>query len=68
MIQSSRRNRRAKAIAEVLAMIADAQHPTVPHRSLSIHETDEWLSQNVTEFCAALDVYAKSATRKRKIH
>jgi len=32
MIHSSRRDRRAKAIAEVLAMIADAHRPLAPHR------------------------------------
>ena len=30
MIHSSRRDRKAKAIAEVLAMIADAQAPLAP--------------------------------------
>jgi hypothetical protein len=32
MIHSSRRDRKAKAIAEVLAMIADAYSPLAPHR------------------------------------
>jgi hypothetical protein len=68
MIQSSRRDRRAKAIAEVLAMIAHAQHPLERQRPLPIPNADECLSQTVTEFCAALDVYAECATRKRKIH
>jgi hypothetical protein len=69
MIQSSRRDRRAKALAEVLAMIANAQHPLAPHhRPLPIREADERLSQSATAFCAALDFYAERATRKRKIH
>jgi hypothetical protein len=65
MIQSSRR---ARAFAEVLAMIADAQHPFAPHRLLPIRDADDWLSQSVTEFCTALDFYAKRAAPKRKIH
>jgi hypothetical protein len=65
MIQSSRR---ARAFAEVLAMIADAQHPFAPHRPLPIRDADDWLSQSATEFCAALDFYAKRAAPKRKIH
>jgi hypothetical protein len=68
MIQSSRRDRRAKAVAEVLAIIANAQHPSAPHRPLPIREADEWLSQSAPEFCAALDFYANRATRKTKIH
>jgi hypothetical protein len=65
MIQSSRR---ARAFAEVLAMIADAQHPFAPHRPLPIRDADDWLSQSATEFCTALDFYAKRAAPKRKIH
>jgi hypothetical protein len=68
MIQSPSPDRRAKAIAEALAMIAYAQHPTAPLRPFSIRETDEWLSETVTEFCAALDACAKRATHKNGIH
>ena len=68
MIQSPSRDRRAKAIAEALAMIAYAQHPTAPLRPFSIRETDEWLSETVTEFCAALDAYATRAAHKKGIH
>jgi hypothetical protein len=57
-----------KAFAEVLAMIADAQHPFAPHRLLPIRDADDWLSQSATEFCTALDFYAKRAAPKRKIH
>jgi hypothetical protein len=55
----SRRNSRAKALAEVLAMIADA-HPELgtdhPQSARETRETDEWA--RITEFCAALDLYS----------
>jgi hypothetical protein len=54
MIQSARRDRRAKAIAEVLAMIAYAQHPLKRQRPLPIRNADDRLSQTATEFRAAL--------------
>ena len=57
MIRSSRRDRKAKAVAEVLAMIADAHAELVPHHPKAVTETDEWLWENATEFCAALDRY-----------
>ena len=38
MIHSSHRDRKAKAIAEVLAMI-DADLPLAPHRPRPVHET-----------------------------
>src|ERR1700730_16503006 len=58
MIHSSRRDRKTKAIAEAVAMIADA-HPEVdPHRPRPVRETDEWLWESAIEFCAALDRYA----------
>ena len=57
MIHSSHRDRKAKAIAEVLAMI-DADLPLAPHRPRPVHETDEWLWESAAEFCAALDHYA----------
>jgi hypothetical protein len=43
MIHSSRRDRKAKAIAEVLAMIANAQAPLAPHRPRPVLEADERL-------------------------
>jgi hypothetical protein len=55
MIHSSHRDRKTKAIAEALAMIADAHPELVPHRPRPVHETDEWLWESATEFCAALD-------------
>ena len=53
MIHSSRRDRKAKAIAEVLAMIADAQAPLAPHRPRPVLETDERLFETAAEFSAA---------------
>jgi hypothetical protein len=55
MIDSPRRNRKAKAIAEVLIMIADAHPELVPHQPRPVRETDEWLWDNATEFRAPLD-------------
>ena len=67
MINSSRRDRKTKAIAEVLAMIADAHPPLAPLRSYPILEKEEWLWESATEFCAALDLYAKRVMQiKRK--
>jgi hypothetical protein len=57
MIHSSRRDRKTKAIAEVLAMFADAHPELAPHRPRSVRETDEWLSESATEFSAALEKY-----------
>jgi hypothetical protein len=67
MIHSSRRDRKAKAIAEVLAMIADAYPPLAPRPVL---ETDEWLFESATEFIEGLEkYYAERATQiKRKNH
>jgi hypothetical protein len=58
MISSSRRAREAKAIAEVLAMIVDTDPKIAPRYPRHVHESDEWLWENATEFCAALDRYA----------
>ncbi|HEV7910973.1 MAG TPA: hypothetical protein VGP28_07785 [Methylocella sp.] len=60
MIHTSRRDRNTKAIAEALAMIADAHPELDPHRPRPVRETDEWLWESATEFCAALDHYAGS--------
>jgi hypothetical protein len=69
MIHSSRRDRKAKAIAEVLAMIADAHPETSPHHPRPCRETDEWLWESATEFCAALERYAwRSMQVKRENH
>ena len=64
MIRSSHRDR--KAIAEVLAMIADAYPPLAPHHPRPVCETEEWLWENATEFCAALDRYAGRARQTKK--
>ena len=58
MIHSSRRIRKTKAIAEVLAMIADAHPEFAPNHPRPVRESDEWLWESATEFCAALDRYA----------
>ena len=61
MTHSSRRERRTKAIAEVLAMIADAHLELAPDRPDSDREAEEWLWEIATGFCAALDRYAERA-------
>ena len=66
MIHSSRRDRKTKAIAEALAMFADAHPELVPNRPRPVHETDEWLWESATEFCAALDRYARRATETKR--
>jgi hypothetical protein len=43
MIHSSHRDRKTKAIAEVLAMIPKVHPELVPHRPCPVRETDEWL-------------------------
>src|ERR1700730_12592915 len=53
MIHSSRRDRKTKAIAEALAMLADAHPELDPHRPRPVRETDEWLWESAPEFCAA---------------
>ena len=69
MIHSSHRDRKAKAIAEVLAMIADASPPLAPPRPRPVLETEEWLFESATEFVEALEkYYAERATQKRKNH
>jgi hypothetical protein len=69
MIHSSRRDRKTKAIAEALAMIADAHPESAPHEPRPVRETDEWLWNSATEFCAALDRYARRTMQvKRKNH
>ena len=69
MIHSSRRDRKAKAIAEVLAMIANAQPPLAPHRLRPVLETDERRFETAAEFCAALEKYAERVMQiKRANH
>ena len=66
MIYSSRCDSKTKAIAEVLAMIADAHPEFAPHHPRPVCETEEWLWENATEFCAALDRYAGALDKRRK--
>ena len=66
MIHSSHRDRKTKAIAEVLAMMPDAHPELVRHRPRPVRETDEWLWENATEFCDALDRYAERANEIKK--
>jgi hypothetical protein len=68
MIHSSRRDRKTKAIAEALAMLADAHPELVPHRPPPVRETDEWLWASATEFCAALDRYAGRAMEIKRVN
>ncbi|MGO9846553.1 MAG: hypothetical protein ACLPKT_08125 [Methylocella sp.] len=67
MTHSSRRNPKVKAIAEVLAMIADADPKLAAHHPSPALETDEWLWESAAEFCAVLDRYA-GRTVPRKSH
>jgi hypothetical protein len=66
MIHSSHRDRKAKAIAEVLAMITNAYPPPAAHRPRPVHETDEWLWESATDFCAAMDRYAEHAVEIKR--
>ena len=66
MIHSSRRDRKARATAEVLAMIADVHPKRAPHRPRPARETDEWLWESATEFCAALERYAERAMQIKR--
>jgi hypothetical protein len=68
MIHSSRRDRKAKAIAEVLAMIANAQAPLAPHRPRPVLEADERLFETAAEFCEALEKYAECATKIERVN
>jgi len=70
MIHSSRRDRKTKAIAAVLAMIADVHPPIDPHRPRPVLDAEEWLFESAIEFFEALDkYYAEHATQiKRENH
>ena len=69
MIHSSRRDRKAKAIAEVLAMIADA-HPTVVlHQPRPDLDTEAGPFESATEFIEALEkYYAERAKQMKRKH
>jgi hypothetical protein len=66
MIRSSHQSRKDKAIAEVLAMIADTHPELASQHPQPIRESDEWLWEDATEFCAALDFYAAHSCRARR--
>src|SRR5208283_1713503 len=68
MTHSSRRERRTKAIAEVLAMIADAYPELAPDRLDSDREAEEWLWEIASGFCAALDRYAARTMQVKRDH
>jgi hypothetical protein len=67
MIHLSRRAGRTKAIAEVLAMIADAHPEITPQQPCPARECDKGLWDTATEFCAALDRYTWRARGGLKI-
>jgi hypothetical protein len=67
MVHSSGRVGRTKTIAEVLAMIADAHPEIAPNQPRPVRESDEWLWECATEFCAALNRYTWSARGGLKI-
>jgi len=66
MIHSLRRDRKAKAIAEVLAVIGDAHPPRAPHRPRPVLEADEWLFESATEFFTALENMPSALSKLRK--
>ncbi|HUZ90337.1 MAG TPA: hypothetical protein VMU78_00305 [Methylocella sp.] len=56
MIHSSHRDRKTKALAEMLALIATTE--LAPYQLRPGHETNEWSrEESVSEFGAALDKY-----------
>ncbi len=67
MLYSSRRNNKAKVIAEVLAMIASARE-LAPHRVEAATDAEESFYESATEFCAALEQYAARKAQRRLHH
>lgn len=67
MLYSSRRNSKAKVIAEVLAMIASARE-LEPRPVDAAADAEESLYEGATEFCAALEQYAARAAQLKKLH
>jgi hypothetical protein len=65
MIHSSRRDRKSKAIAEALAMIADAHPELDPHRPRPVRETDEWLDRHAGRTVEIKSAFAPAARRPR---
>lgn len=70
MIHSSHRDRKTKAVAELLAMIADDHPPLTPHQPRPVLDSEEWLFESATEFIEALEKYytGRAAHVKRKNH
>ncbi|MCI0735271.1 MAG: hypothetical protein L0Y50_03190 [Beijerinckiaceae bacterium] len=70
MIHSSHRDRKAKAIAELLAMIADSHPPLTPRRPHPVPGAEECLTESATEFIEALEKYyaGRAIQMKRKHH
>ncbi|MBO0733574.1 MAG: hypothetical protein J2P49_04510 [Methylocapsa sp.] len=64
MVRSLRRGQKTKAVAEVLAMIAD-EHLLAPKRPRAALDGDDTLYDNISEFCAALELYASRGTPKK---
>lgn len=65
MIHPPRRDHRARAIAEVLALIADTYPGTGPeHPRLSYATNEQRLSEDATEFSAALERFSASFQRR----
>ena len=71
MIHSSRRDSKTKAIAEVLAMIADAHPEFAPHHPRPVCETEEWLwppnfALRLTAMQGALGKRRKKKSREKQ--
>jgi hypothetical protein len=47
-------------------MTGDAHPELAPHHPHPVRETDEWLWESATEFCAALDRYAGALWKLRE--
>jgi hypothetical protein len=58
MIPSTRRDRKTRAIAEVLAMMADVYEQCERQNPPPVGETVKWLGESATEFCTAVDLDA----------
>lgn len=63
MISSTRRDRKTRATAEVLAMMAEVYEQCERQNPQSARESVKWLGESVTEFCGALDLNAVGGAR-----
>jgi hypothetical protein len=66
MGRSSHQGQKDKAIAEMLAMIADTHPVSASQHPRLGRELDEWLWEDATEFCAALEFYAAHSGRPHR--